>query len=122
MSKISLAFVRYYTTLDIVALMVTRNIHILCTHTHTQKKFSEALADPEFVVTDFAKFDHPDQLHLLWQAVDRFHSTTGRLPSKPSELVPYASQIKYPGLEVSLTPDSLIFCCVPSDDQSNCLI
>ena len=82
-------------------------------HTHTQKKFSEALADPEFVVTDFAKFDHPDQLHLLWQAVDRFHSTTGRLPSKPSELVPYAFQIKYPGLEVSLTPDSLIFLLRP---------
>ena len=45
-----------------------------------QKPFSESLSAPEFVITDFAKFDRPAQLHLAWQALDRFVQSEGRAP------------------------------------------
>ena len=45
-----------------------------------QKPFSESLSDPEFVITDFAKFNRPAQLHLAWQALDRFVQSEGRVP------------------------------------------
>ena len=45
-----------------------------------QKSLSDSLANPEFVISDFAKFDRPGQLHMAFQALDRFQSTVGRLP------------------------------------------
>lgn len=44
------------------------------------KSFLHSLADPEFVVTDFAKFDRPGQLHLAWQALDKFVQSENRFP------------------------------------------
>ena len=44
------------------------------------KSFSDSLANPEFVMSDFAKFDRPGQLHIAFQALDKFQSTVGRLP------------------------------------------
>lgn len=35
--------------------------------TSLQKSIKKALHDPEFLVTDFAKFDRPAQLHLGFQ-------------------------------------------------------
>ncbi|EHA54547.1 ubiquitin-activating enzyme E1 1 [Pyricularia oryzae 70-15] len=44
------------------------------------KSFSESLADPEFVFSDYAKFDRPQQLHVGFQALHAFAQTHGRLP------------------------------------------
>ncbi|KAL8408823.1 hypothetical protein RB594_007303 [Gaeumannomyces avenae] len=44
------------------------------------KGFSDALADPEFVITDYAKFDRPQQLHVGFQALHAFAQTHSRLP------------------------------------------
>ncbi|KAL2267438.1 hypothetical protein VTJ83DRAFT_4715 [Remersonia thermophila] len=44
------------------------------------KSISEAIKDPEFVVSDFAKFDRPQQLHLGFQALHAFVEAQGRLP------------------------------------------
>ena len=61
-----------------------------------QKKFSDSLADPEFVITDFAKFDHPEHLHLYWQAMDKYYSDKSSLPSLHVDLIPYVMDIKFP--------------------------
>ena len=52
----------------------------ICLLISFQKSFSDSLANPEFVMSDFAKFDRPGQLHIAFQALDKFQSTVGRLP------------------------------------------
>jgi len=44
------------------------------------KPLKEALENPEFLIADFAKWDHPAQLHVAYQALHSFKSTEGRLP------------------------------------------
>ncbi|KAL2260474.1 hypothetical protein VTK26DRAFT_5507 [Humicola hyalothermophila] len=44
------------------------------------KSISEAIKDPEFVISDFAKFDRPQQLHIGFQALHAFAQEHGRLP------------------------------------------
>lgn len=44
------------------------------------KSLKEALQAPEFVVSDFAKFDHPQQLHIGFTALHRFIEKHGRTP------------------------------------------
>lgn len=44
------------------------------------KNFTTALKEPEFVMSDFAKFDRPQQLHLGFQALHAFQVAKGRLP------------------------------------------
>ncbi|CAK7198182.1 E1 ubiquitin-activating protein [Sporothrix eucalyptigena] len=44
------------------------------------KKFSVALKEPEFVMSDFAKFDRPQQLHIGFQALHAFAQSNQRLP------------------------------------------
>lgn len=45
------------------------------------QSLSEQLAEPEFLISDFAKFDRPGQLHLGFQALQRFQQThSGQLP------------------------------------------
>lgn len=48
------------------------------------KSFTTALKEPEFLVSDFAKFDRPLQLHLGFQALEAFQQANGRLP-KPMD-------------------------------------
>ncbi|KAL6862642.1 E1 ubiquitin-activating protein [Amphichorda felina] len=45
------------------------------------KPLTESLKDPEFVMSDFAKFDRPQQLHLGFQALHAFQVSKGRLPN-----------------------------------------
>ncbi|KAL1902257.1 E1 ubiquitin-activating protein [Sporothrix stenoceras] len=45
------------------------------------KKLSVALKKPEFVMSDFAKFDRPQQLHIGFQALHAFAQTHNRLPA-----------------------------------------
>jgi len=44
------------------------------------KPMTECLQNPEVVVSDFAKFDRPAQLHLAFQAFHKYHSKHGRPP------------------------------------------
>ncbi|XP_064399352.1 ubiquitin-like modifier-activating enzyme 1 isoform X2 [Halichondria panicea] len=44
------------------------------------KSFSSSLTEPEFIVSDFAKWDRPAQLHLAYQSLDAFVKREGQLP------------------------------------------
>ena len=44
------------------------------------KSLSQSLADPEIVISDFAKIDRSQQLHLGWQALWSFAKEKGHLP------------------------------------------
>ena len=45
------------------------------------KDFTTSLKEPEFLISDFAKFDRPQQLHLGFQALHAFQLTHKRLPN-----------------------------------------
>ncbi|KAF5657938.1 ubiquitin-activating enzyme e1 [Fusarium heterosporum] len=45
------------------------------------KDFTTALQEPEFLISDFAKFDRPQQLHLGFQALHAFQLNSKRLPN-----------------------------------------
>ncbi|KAI8394146.1 ubiquitin-activating emzyme E1 [Radiomyces spectabilis] len=49
------------------------------------KSFKESLASPEFLVSDFAKFDRPMQLHLGFQALHQFLEKHQRYPKPRNE-------------------------------------
>ncbi|KAK4191980.1 hypothetical protein QBC35DRAFT_485256 [Podospora australis] len=49
------------------------------------KPISEAMKEPEFLISDFAKFDRPQQLHIGFQALHAFAETHGRLPRPLNE-------------------------------------
>lgn len=49
------------------------------------KTISAALRDPEFVISDFAKFDRPHQLHVGFEALHAFAQSQGRLPRPMNE-------------------------------------
>ncbi|RYP72227.1 hypothetical protein DL771_004357 [Monosporascus sp. 5C6A] len=49
------------------------------------KGISDALRDPEFVMSDFAKFDRPQQLHVGFQTLHAYVQTHGRLPRPMNE-------------------------------------
>jgi len=44
------------------------------------KSLRESLEQPEFLITDFAKFDRPSQLHLGFQALHGYKKLSGLLP------------------------------------------
>ncbi|KAL2754524.1 hypothetical protein ACRALDRAFT_1081525 [Sodiomyces alcalophilus JCM 7366] len=44
------------------------------------KNMTDSMADPEFVMSDYAKFDRPQQLHLGFQALHAFVESQGRYP------------------------------------------
>lgn len=52
--------------------------------TFKYKSIKNSLAEPEFLLTDFAKFDRPGVLHIAFQALDKFVSSTGALPKPRS--------------------------------------
>ncbi|CED85480.1 ubiquitin activating enzyme [Phaffia rhodozyma] len=62
------------------------------------KSLSESLASPEFFLTDFAKFDRPQTLHVGFQALSQFHTKHSQLPaprnaSDAAELITLANAI-----------------------------
>lgn len=46
----------------------------------TFKSLKNALDAPEFLLTDFAKFDRPGQLHIAFQALSEYVKSKGELP------------------------------------------
>uniref|UniRef100_A0A672M1P8 E1 ubiquitin-activating enzyme n=1 Tax=Sinocyclocheilus grahami TaxID=75366 RepID=A0A672M1P8_SINGR len=55
------------------------------------KSLSSSMAEPEFMVTDFAKFDRPGQLHVGFQALHAFEKKHSRLPKPWSQVNTSAS-------------------------------
>ncbi|KAK6063553.1 ubiquitin-activating enzyme E1 [Seiridium cupressi] len=49
------------------------------------KTISSAIKDPEFLISDFAKFDRPQQLHIGFQALHAFSQTHNRFPRPMNE-------------------------------------
>ncbi|KAK5988172.1 Ubiquitin-activating enzyme E1 1 [Cladobotryum mycophilum] len=49
------------------------------------KGFTDALKAPEFLISDFAKFDRPQQLHLGFQSLHAFQVANKRLPKPMDE-------------------------------------
>ena len=49
------------------------------------KSFKDAVADPEFIMSDFAKLDRPPQLHLAFQGVHMFKQKNNRFPKPWNE-------------------------------------
>ena len=45
-----------------------------------QKSYREALDAPEFIMTDFAKFETPGQMHVAFKALHQYVETAGALP------------------------------------------
>lgn len=46
----------------------------------TFKPLNEAIKAPEFIYTDYGKFEHPQQLHLAFQALHKFVEKNDRVP------------------------------------------
>lgn len=44
------------------------------------KPLRESILNPEFLISDFAKFDRPQQIHIAFQALDEFKKSQNRLP------------------------------------------
>ncbi|XP_076839659.1 ubiquitin-like modifier-activating enzyme 1 isoform X2 [Brachyhypopomus gauderio] len=62
------------------------------------KPFSSSISEPEFLLTDFAKFDRPGQLHVGFQALHAFEKKHSRSPkpwnqSDADELVALAGNV-----------------------------
>ncbi|XP_020936576.1 ubiquitin-like modifier-activating enzyme 1 [Sus scrofa] len=51
----------------------------------TFKSLLASLAEPDFVITDFAKYSHPAQLHIGFQALHQFCAQYGRSPRSHNE-------------------------------------
>ncbi|RVE45758.1 hypothetical protein evm_009606 [Chilo suppressalis] len=49
------------------------------------KPLKESFKEPEFVITDFGKFDYPQQLHAAFAALYKFEEGEGRLPKPWSD-------------------------------------
>ena len=50
------------------------------------RSLAEQLAQPEFVYSDFAKFDRPMQLHVVFQALHRFRDANNKAWPRPMNL------------------------------------
>ncbi|ODQ54016.1 ubiquitin-activating enzyme E1 1 [Saitoella complicata NRRL Y-17804] len=67
--------------------------------TYTFKSLRESLADPEYLISDFAKWDRPPQLHIGFQALHKFvENHNGSFPRSRNEedalkIVEYAKDI-----------------------------
>lgn len=44
------------------------------------KSLQESYKSPEFLISDFGKFDYPQQLHIAFAALHSFQAGEGRLP------------------------------------------
>lgn len=49
------------------------------------KPLKESIKDPEFIITDFAKFDRPSQIHLAYITLHKFIEQNGELPKPWNE-------------------------------------
>lgn len=66
--------------MEFVQVKMPQIVNFVCFMSKQQKPLSEALQIPEFFTVDFAKMDHPSQLHIGFQALDFFKVKAGKDP------------------------------------------
>lgn len=49
------------------------------------KPLNESFKNPEFLISDFGKFDYPQQLHVAFAALDEFEQRESRTPKPWSD-------------------------------------
>lgn len=49
------------------------------------KPLKQSFKEPDFVITDFGKFDYPQQLHIAFAALHKFEAGEGRMPKPWSD-------------------------------------
>lgn len=83
----------------------------------------DALKKPEFLTTDFGKFDYPEQLHLAFLALHQYESAKGTLPrpwnqADADEFVTFVNTVKDTyGFETEINDELLqIFAKVSAGD------
>lgn len=83
----------------------------------------DALKKPEFLITDFGKFDYPEQLHLAFLALHQYESTKSTLPRPwnqvdADEFVTFVNTVKETyGFETEINDELLrIFAKVSAGD------
>lgn len=81
-----------------------RQVKVPTTVSHVP--FAKSLAEPEFVIWDYAKFEYPAQLHALWTALYAFEEQHGRSPAPRSTADVALLKALLP--EGSEVPDKLI--------------
>ncbi|KOB72298.1 Ubiquitin-like modifier-activating enzyme 1, partial [Operophtera brumata] len=64
------------------------------------KPLSDSIRSPEYLISDFGKFDYPNQLHIGFAALHRFQEVEGRLPK------PWSSDDAVKFLELAKTVSS----------------
>ena len=62
-----------------------------------QKSLRDSLEAPEIMMTDFAKFDRPGQLHIAYQALHEFVKQKGCLPKPRNQVCTCALPLPSPG-------------------------
>ncbi|KAI9096953.1 ubiquitin-activating emzyme E1 [Phlyctochytrium arcticum] len=77
------------------------------------RSLRDSLAKPDFLISDFAKFDRPAQLHLGFQALDTFASKHGSLPrprneADAQEVLNIVKELNSKALETTEINDDLI--------------
>ncbi|XP_069501606.1 ubiquitin-like modifier-activating enzyme 1 [Ambystoma mexicanum] len=70
------------------------------------KSLKDSLAEPEFLITDFAKFSHPAQLHIGFQGLHEFQKKHKRLP-KPRNEADAAEVLEFSHAINEKAPDSI---------------
>lgn len=83
-----------------------------------QKSLLASLAEPDFVMTDFAKYSRPAQLHLGFQALHQFCAQHGRPPRPRNEVGEWVGQpgpVTYVCLYLSALPSF----CIPPNPSSH---
>uniref|UniRef100_A0A673LRX0 E1 ubiquitin-activating enzyme n=1 Tax=Sinocyclocheilus rhinocerous TaxID=307959 RepID=A0A673LRX0_9TELE len=66
------------------------------------KSLSSSMAEPEFLLTDFAKFDRPGQLHMGFQALHAFEKKHSRLPKPWSQVNTFTGSAKQEQLDQAI--------------------
>ena len=61
-----------------------------------QKNLSDAYQQPEFMITDFAKFDRPGQFHVAFLALHEFRkANNGQLPRTRNQVSCFCFKVYY---------------------------
>lgn len=83
------------------------------------KPLSESIKKPEFLISDFGKFEYPQQLHVGFAALHKFEEAEGSLPQPwntedASKFLEFAKAVKEElGVEDGLNTELLeVFCKV----------
>lgn len=75
----------YFVCLRIILPFLNKNASCCISVTYViilneQKSIKQSLEEPEFLMTDFGKFDRPAILHIAFQALHQYVKKNGHMP------------------------------------------